>query len=608
MKLHLIGICGTGMGAVAGLLKEAGHDVRGSDAEVYPPMSDQLRALGVPVFVGYRADNLDWGPDQVVVGNVCRADHVEVTAAKARGIPLTSFPAVLEELFLPHRRSVVVAGTHGKTTTTALLAVILVDAGRDPSFLIGGVPRNFDRGYRLGAGPSFLVEGDEYDTTFFDKGSKFLHYRPQVAVLTSVELDHVDIFPSFEAVKAAFAGLVALVPEDGLLLVAASSPDALAVADDARCLVETYAVGKRGAREPMWHADIVDGGNAARTQFVVRRAGEVFGRFDVALSGEANVENALAAIAAASALGLAPEEIERAVRRFIGVKRRQEVVGVAAGVTVIDDYGHHPTAVRATIAALRRRTGKGKLVAIFEPRTATSRRSTFQSEFAEAFALADEVVVGKLHAPDGIPPGERLDPERLAADVRGRGTAARYVPEVDAIVAHVTERVSAGDCVVVFSSGAFGGIHRRLLDALGDPIVPARPDDMARVREILTTTGLGASELERVREILVVREDGRMVGVVALEVYDDAATLRSLAVLPEHRSHGLGWMLADQAVARARELGVRRLYLLTESASDFFGEKLGFRTIDRSTVDPAVEASPHFRESARSAVAMRLDL
>src|SRR5262249_28830303 len=329
MKLHLIGICGTGMGAVAGLLKEAGHDVRGSDAEVYPPMSDQLRGLGVPVFQGYRPENLDWGPEKVVVGNVCRADHVEVAAARERGIPLTSFPAVLEEQFLADRRGVVIAGTHGKTTLTALLAFILADAGRDPSFLIGGVPRNFGRGYRLGAGPTFVVEGDEYDTAFFDKGSKFLHYRPKLTAITSVELDHVDIFPSFEAVKQAFARLVALVPEDGLLLVAASSPHALAAGEAGGCVVGARAAAQRGVREPMWHAEIVDGGAPARTQFHVRRAGDPFGRFDVALVGEHNVENALGAIAMASALGVAPDEIERAVRRFAGVKRRQELVGVA---------------------------------------------------------------------------------------------------------------------------------------------------------------------------------------------------------------------------------------------------------------------------------------
>jgi UDP-N-acetylmuramate: L-alanyl-gamma-D-glutamyl-meso-diaminopimelate ligase len=606
MKLHLIGICGTGMGALAGLLVQAGHDVRGSDAEVYPPMSDQLRALGVTVYQGFSAFNLDWGPERIVVGNVCRADHVEVAAARERSIPLTSFPAVLEELFLAERHSVVVAGTHGKTTVTSLLAFALADAGRDPSFLVGGVPRNFGQGYRLGAGPHFVVEGDEYDTAFFDKGSKFLHYRPRTVVLTSVELDHVDMFASLAEVKDAFVKLMALVPEDGLLIAAASSAEALEVAQAARCRVETYAAGKRGVRDPLWHAEVL-GGGGARTQFLVRRGGEPFGRFDANLNGEHNVENALGAIAAGASLGLTFEELDRAVRRFAGVKRRQELVGVAAGVQVIDDYAHHPTAVRQTLQALRKRAGQGTLLAIYEPRSATSRRNTFQAEFGEAFALADEVVIGKLHAPDAISPEERFDPERLALDLRSRGTAARYIPEVDIIVPHVLERMKPGDLVVVFSSGSFGGIHGKLLDALGDPILPARGEDMLRVRQILQSTDVDGNDLDA-GQVLMVRDEGEIVGVVAIEIYDDAATLRSLAVIPERRGHGFGWMLADHAVARAREMGARRLYLLTETASDFFAEKLGFRAIDRSIVDAAVAASRHFRESAKSAVAMRLDL
>jgi UDP-N-acetylmuramate: L-alanyl-gamma-D-glutamyl-meso-diaminopimelate ligase len=278
MKLHLVGICGTGMGALAGLLKAAGHDVRGSDDHVYPPMSDQLRALGVPVFEGFRAANLDWGPDQVVVGNVCRKDHVEVVAAGERGLPLTSFPAVLETLFLADRHSVVVAGTHGKTTTTALLAFLLYDAGRDPSFLVGGVPQNWGRGYRLGAGPHFVVEGDEYDSAFFDKGSKFYHYQPRTAILTSVELDHVDIFASFAAVEAAFARFVELIPESGVLIVAATSPAALEVARRARCRVETYAARRAAPGvTPVWTAEVADSSTASRTIFLVKRGGEACG-------------------------------------------------------------------------------------------------------------------------------------------------------------------------------------------------------------------------------------------------------------------------------------------------------------------------------------------
>ncbi len=617
MKLHLIGICGTGMGALAGLLKEAGHDVRGSDAEMYPPMSDQLKVLEVPLFVGFAAANLDWGPDKVVVGNVCRRDHVEVVAAQARNLPLTSFPAVLEEAFLAERHSIVVAGTHGKTTTTSLLAFVLVDAGRDPGFLVGGVPQNFGRGYRVGHGADFVVEGDEYDSAFFDKGSKFFHYHPRTAVLTSVEMDHADIFPSFAAVEAAFVKFVQLIPEDGLLLVAASSAGALEVARSARCRVETYTVGERGAAlpgaptgGPTWRADVEESPNRMRTHFTVTRHGEPVGRFDVGLVGEHNIENALAVVAVAAERGLSVEEIDRGLRRFAGVKRRQELRGIAAGVRVVDDYAHHPTAVRETLVGLRRRVGRGKLVAVYEPRSATSRRNTFQDDFADAFASADEVVVAKLYHPDGIPPEQRFDPEKLAADLRGRGTAARMIPDVESIVAHVVERVQPGDCVVIFSTGGFGGIHGRLLHALGNPVLPARPEDMPRVREILEKTGLRSKDLTdlRANDVLVVADENAIVGCVAVELYDDAAVLRSLAMVPAMRGHGLGWLLAEHGVQRAREKGARRLYLLTEHATDFFAEKLGFRRVDRATVDPAVAGSSQFRESAHGAVAMRLDL
>src|SRR5262245_46646147 len=301
MKLHLTAIAGTGMGSVAGLLRAAGHDVRGSDAHVYPPMSDQLRDMGVPFFEGFRAENLDWGPEKVVVGNVCTKDHVEVLAAQAKNIPLTSFPALLEELFLAQRHSVVVAGTHGKTTTTSLLSQVLLDAGKDPSFLVGGVPIGWGKGYRLGGGPHFVVEGDEYDTAFFDKGSKFLHYRPRTVVLTGIELDHVDIFSSLDAVKAAFAALVALIPEDGLLLVAASSPHALEIAKAAKCRVETYAAGAR-APGASWHAESDAAPGSPRQRFRVTHDGDLVGSFHVGLAGEHNLENTLAVVAAASSL------------------------------------------------------------------------------------------------------------------------------------------------------------------------------------------------------------------------------------------------------------------------------------------------------------------
>ena len=612
MKIHLIGICGTGMGSLAGLLKAAGHDVRGSDTDVYPPMSTQLAEQGIPVMSGYGPENLDWGPDVVVVGNVQTRDSVEVKAAQARGLTLTSFPALLEELFLSRLHALVVAGTHGKTTTSSLASFVLTDGGKDPSFLVGGVPVNFGRSWRLGGGDLFVVEGDEYDTAFFDKGSKFLHYRPRTAIVTSVELDHVDIFTSLEAIKDAFRKFVALIPPDGLLLVAADSPGALDVAEAARCRVERYLV--RDVDHPEAQADWVARAIATRpggrTLFEVTRGGKPFGVFDTGLAGGYNLANALAVIAACAGVGMTAEQIARGIRRFAGVKRRQELRGVAQGVTVIDDFAHHPTAVRETLRALRRRFGGGRLIAIFEPRSATSRRAVFQKEYADAFAAADETIVGAVSHPEKAPAGDRFDPERLAADLRGKGVAARHVADVDQIVEQVAENAAAGDTVVIMSSGGFGGIHDKLLARLGDAVVPARPEDLPSVRDLLDRNALAYPEVEQhVGDLLVVRDPtGHVVGCVALELYDEAGLLRSLATAQERRGEGLGWMLADAALARARSRGCRRVYLVTESASDFFAEKFGFRSVQPSMIDAAVAESPQFRSSSPNAVAMVLDL
>ena len=613
MKVHLIGIGGTGMGAVAGLLRAAGHDVRGSDTAVYPPMSEQLAALEIPVFEGFSAANLAWEPDEVVVGNVNSKDHVEVVEAQARGIRLTSFPSILGEQLLANRHPVVVTGTHGKTTTTSLLAHLLMEAGRDPGLFVGGVPIVLGKGWHLGTGREFVVEGDEYDTAFFDKGSKFLHYRPRTAILTSVELDHVDIFSSFEQVRDAFRKFIALLPADGLLVVCSESAEAVGLARGASCRVETYAVIDDGEAPPGvdWRAEDLEYGKNGRVSFDVVGKGTDLGRFETLLVGRHNVGNVLASIAVAIDLGVQPEIVRRAVSSFAGVRRRLELRGIAGGVWVLDDYAHHPTAVRETLKALRRRFPKRKLIAVYEPRSATSRRRTFQDEFAEAFAHADDVVVGKLFDPARIPKEERFDPERLALDLHRSGTRASHLQDTTAIVKHVAAAAAPGDVVVVLSSGSFDGLHDKLLDELGDAVIPARRADMPAIRDILQRAHLPTASAtdDAFGSYFYLRNENGVDGSVGLEVCGEDAILHSLAVSREARGTGFGWMLADVAVQWARHRGCRRIYLLTETASDFFGAKLGFRVVDRSTVSPAVADTVTFRSSTDSKfVAMRLDL
>ena len=604
------------MGAVAGLLVGAGHEVRGSDGVVYPPMSEQLAELGISLMMPYSEDNLTWQPDLVVVGNVHGKDHIEVQAALARGIKLTSFPAVIGEM-LEDKHAIVVCGTHGKTTTTSLVAHILMEAGHDPSLLVGGVPVTLGHGYRRGHGAEFVIEGDEYDTAFFDKGPKFLHYHPQTAVLTSVELDHVDIFPSFDAVRDVFKKLAAAIPSTGLLVVCADSPEALAVARHATCRVEQYAVIDDGNEPPpdvAWWAQNCEVGKSGRVAFdVFHRVsgrGERVEHFESLLVGRHNVANCVAAIAIARSRGVSPSDLQRGVASFAGVRRRQELRGIAGGVTVLDDYAHHPTAVRETLKALRKRYHKRRLIAVYEPRSATSRRKTFQAEFAEAFAHADEVMVGKLYDPSKIPAAERFDPERLALDLHRSGTKASYTPDVDTMVKQLVQNTAPGDVVCVLSSGSFDGLHDKLLDAIGDSMRPAHREDMAAVRRMLTVTSLEEpARDEQHGSFFVLRNEDGTVGCVSLELLGDDAILRALVVDSKFRGAGYGWMLADMAVSQARWRGVRRIYLLTDTASDFFAAKFGFRVVDRSTLSKQVAASETFTQPAGAQqVAMRLDL
>lgn len=610
MKIHFIGICGTGMGAVAELLQAAGHEVRGSDEHVYPPMSTQLEHAGIALMEGFADRNLDWQPDVVVVGNICRRDHVEVLAAQQRGIRLTSFPAIVQELLLPGKTPLVICGTHGKTTTSSLAAWTLLNAERDPSYMIGGVPLNMGCNAQIGKGPHFVLEGDEYDCAFFDKKSKFLHYMPQVAILTSVELDHVDIFADLEHIKQAFREFVDLIPETGALVVCASSNHALDCAKSARCRVERYGIVGSCPDDIEWKAEVTTIKPGGRTAFRLHRNGQLYGSFETGLPGSYNLENVVGVIAALANLGLSAAEIAPGIRRFVGVKRRQELRGVAQGVTVVDDFAHHPTAIRETLRGLRGRFGSGRLIAVFEPRSATSRTAVFQNEFAEALAAADEILIGAVHMPEKAPAGNRLDIELLAADIRKRGVPARALPKTEQILDSLAQRASAGDTVVIMSSGSFDNLHDRLLQKLGDAVQPAGAADVSKVKRLLERVQLPVVGVpDELAELWVLKDgQGEVMGCVALEIYGDTALLRSLAVHPERRGEGLGWMLAEMAQLRVRQRGLLRICLLTEHATDFFAEKFGFRPVPRETLPPEVQSSSEYQRFCGRAVAMALEL
>ena len=466
-NVHLIAACGVGMASLAGMLKEKGFRVSGSDANVYPPMSTQLEALGIPLSSPYAAGNIPEDAELVIVGNAVSRDNAECVEAVRRGIRLLSMPQALAEVFISGKESIVVAGTHGKTTTTSLLAWSLFDLGEDPSFLVGGIPKNFPVSYRVGAGPRFVIEGDEYDTAYFDKGPKFLHYLPKVVLLTGIEFDHADIYRDLAHLKESFRKLVRLIPGDGFLIACADSPDAVSVAGEAACPVAYYAGNPEaadGIPERAWEVRSVSE-NGDFTRFFLAQGKEKH-EFALRLPGRHNAANAAAAAIALFHLGYGTERVARALAGYAGVRRRQEVLGEFGGVLVVDDFAHHPTAVRETILAIRARYPDRRLVAVFEPRSNTSRRRIFQKEFAEALATADSVVVAGVFGLDKIPPGERLAPEEVADAVRARGRDAVYLPEVDRIVEHIGKSCRPGDLVLIMSNGGFGGIQGKLSQAL----------------------------------------------------------------------------------------------------------------------------------------------
>jgi UDP-N-acetylmuramate: L-alanyl-gamma-D-glutamyl-meso-diaminopimelate ligase len=455
--IHLIGICGTAMASLAGMLQERGFRVTGSDAASYPPMSTFLESLGIPVAQPFAEVNLDPRPDLVVVGNALSRGNVELERVLDQRIPFCSLPHLLHDEFLVGKDVLVVAGTHGKTTTTSMLAWIFETAGLQPSFLIGGIAENFGRSFGLGEGKHFILEGDEYDTAFFDKGPKFLHYFPDSVILTSVEFDHADIYRDLDAVETAFKRLVNLVPRRGRIVAFDAGESLDRCLQKAFCSVERYGVSDRAS----WRIANLKLGEE-RTSWSVLRDGKAWADFEFALGGEYNVWNATAAAALAAHYGISKDVIAQALATFRSVKRRLEVKAEVNGITIIDDFAHHPTAIEQTIRALRARYLQSRLWVVLEPRSNTMRRNVLQDALARSLALADEVVIAAVFKSEAIPEAERLDLNRVVGEIQKRGKPARILAGADAIVCAIAPELRAHDVVAILSNGGFGGIYEKL--------------------------------------------------------------------------------------------------------------------------------------------------
>jgi UDP-N-acetylmuramate: L-alanyl-gamma-D-glutamyl-meso-diaminopimelate ligase len=459
-RVHLIGICGTAMATLAAMLKAKGFDVRGSDQNVYPPMSDFLVQQGITLLQGYRPEHITADLDLVIVGNAISRGNAELEEVLDRKIRYCSLPEAVRDHFLWASRAVVVAGTHGKTTTTALTGWVLTDGGADPSVLLGGIAENFDGSFRVGGGREFVIEGDEYDSAFFDKTAKFLKYLPDIAVVGNIEYDHADIYPDLDSIRLAFRRFVNLIPRRGLLLLGSDNPEAMALKSRAHCRVETFGLSNGSD----WQAHDLQVAEMA-TRFSVRRGGVPAGNFEVPLLGAFNVRNALAAIAIGAAVGLSTDTMAASLRRFKGVRRRMQHRGTVRGVAVYDDFAHHPTAIAETLAGVRTAHPNRRIWAIFEPRSATSCRRVFQAEFARALAAADRVILPAVFR-STLAEEERLSPEQLVGELKAKGVDARFITKTDDIVAAVARDSREGDLVVIMSNGGFDDIHRKLLGAL----------------------------------------------------------------------------------------------------------------------------------------------
>lgn len=457
--IHLMGACGTGMGALAGMLIESGYRVTGSDANIYPPMSDFLAGIGVSLLNGYGPGNLDPEPDLAVVGNVITAINPEAVSLHDRGLPYISFPQAISHFFLKGKSSLVVSGTHGKTTTSSILASVLDSATMDPGFMIGGLVTAFGRNFNIGSGDYFVIEGDEYDTAFFDKGPKFLHYQPEIAIITSVEFDHADIFDDLDSIKKAFREFVRIVPKHGCIVACMDDPAVREVVSQANCPVKAYGIGNNLD----WSLRGLDVSSSG-TRFEVMKNGEMFVEVATSMPGIHNALNCLSVIALLDHIGVEPDIIAHGLKVFQGVKRRQEVRGVEKGVTVIDDFAHHPTAVDATLAALKAAYGENRLIAVFEPRTNSSRRNIFQDTYVNVFGKADMVLIKEPEPLKNLPFHERFSSKQLVLDLlHKKSTNAHYFADTAGILDFLVKTVEPGDVVAIMSNGGFDNIHERLL-------------------------------------------------------------------------------------------------------------------------------------------------
>lgn len=466
-KIHLIAISGVGMAAIAGLLKEAGFQVSGSDAGIFPPMSALLERAVIPCKIGFDPSHIDPDTDCVIIGNAVSHDNPEVVETLRRGIPYYSMPEALRIFFLNKRTPLVVAGTHGKTTTSSLLSFVLTASGLDPGVMVGGIMKNFNTNHLLGKGPHFVVEGDEYNSAFFDKGPKFLHYRPHHAILTSIEMDHTDIYPNLDAIKDAFKQFVRLLPQEGLL-VASDEPAVLEVIKEAKCQTTTYGLDPQAD----WQGDNICSVEGY-TCFDLLHHHEKVASVKSPMIGRHNIKNTLAVIALTHHLGLSLDAILNGIRLFQGVARRQDIVGEVNDIIVMDDFAHHPTAITETMQALRLRYPTRRLWAVFEPRSASSRRNLFQKEFVTAFMSADVTIMANLFAPEKLPEEIRLHPEQIISDLTARGKEGYFIATADEIVSFLTERLTPGDLVCIMSSGGFGGVYAKLVAKLKGKATPS---------------------------------------------------------------------------------------------------------------------------------------